>query len=488
MILTPPHFPLSSFLILLVSAFLLLSHDDTPMVRRATATTLPHLVPHLAPELVASDVLQIFEQILYDDQDSVRLYAVDTLIALAERQRHDVAALGLLRDKAELLFLDHSWRVHYVLAEKFAHLAALLYRLSTVNGGQLGPSTSSSASSTSPSPSASPSDGAMDVDSSRSIETAGSLQEPDVSANMATAMAHFIRLMGDDESEVRMVACSVLPAVSGLFYPELIERQLLPVLEQPLVSDRSDFVRAALALQVSELSRFVSKEATLQRLLPILIALLKDAHAEVRLNVISKLETIHSVIGITLLSQSLLPAVIELANDTKWRVRLAIIQHLPLLAVQLGLEFFNSALKDLALAFLGDVVYTVRITALKSLSDIMKAFGRDWAVREIFPQLMAKADEVHYLYRLMTLFAIRQFCQYLDKDVLISLFIPVLSKLAADPVPNIRFNVAKTVQAMALLLDFQARKDRLMPILSSLAKDSDDDVIYFTKKAIAVTS
>ncbi len=54
-----------------------------------------------------------------------------------------------------------------------------------------------------------------------------------------------------------------------------------------------------------------------------------------RLNIISSLESVNKVIGISQLSQSLLPAIVDLAEDTKWRVRLAIIEYMPLLAEQL---------------------------------------------------------------------------------------------------------------------------------------------------------
>lgn len=57
--------------------------------------------------------------------------------------------------------------------------------------------------------------------------------------------------------------------------------------------------------------------------------------AEVRLNIISTLDVVNKVIGISQLTETLLPAILELAEDKKWRVRLAIIEYMPLLAEQL---------------------------------------------------------------------------------------------------------------------------------------------------------
>lgn len=85
----------------------------------------------------------------------------------------------------------------------------------------------------------------------------------------------------------------------------------------------------------------------MEHLLPILLLLLRDETSQVRLNVISNLDVINSVIGVDLLSQSLLPAIIDLAEDPKWRVRLAIIEHIPMLASQLGCDFFDEKLNTL---------------------------------------------------------------------------------------------------------------------------------------------
>lgn len=93
---------------------------------------------------------------------------------------------------------------------------------------------------------------------------------------------------------------------------------------------------------------------TVEHLLPLFLVMLKDEVPEVRLNIISNLESVNSVIGVKQLSQSLLPAIVELAEDGKWRVRLAIIEYMPLLASQLGADFFDEKLTALCLAWLVD--------------------------------------------------------------------------------------------------------------------------------------
>jgi hypothetical protein len=59
-----------------------------------------------------------------------------------------------------------------------------------------------------------------------------------------------------------------------------------------LANDSSQFVRAALAGVVMELAPQLGKQPTIEHLLPVFLALLKDPFPDVRLNVISKLDQV----------------------------------------------------------------------------------------------------------------------------------------------------------------------------------------------------
>jgi serine/threonine-protein phosphatase 2A regulatory subunit A len=150
----------------------------------------------------------------------------------------------------------------------------------------------------------------------------------------------------------------------------------------------------------------LGKAETTEHLLPMLLQMLKDDFPDVRLNIISKLEQVNTVIGIELLSQSLLPAIVELASDKQWRVRLAIIQYVPLLASQLGVQFFDEKLASLCMAWLGDTVFSIREASTQNLKKLTEVFGVDWASEAIVPKVAAMAEHPNYLYRMTTCFAV----------------------------------------------------------------------------------
>ena len=197
--------------------------------------------------------------------------------------------------------------------------------------------------------------------------------------------------------------------------------------------DQSQHVRASLANQISGLAPLLGKDPTIEHLLPLFLHLLKDEFPEVRLNIISKLETVNSgrfiivvehfmctqsslVIGIDLLSQSLLPAIVDLAEDKSWRVRQAIIEYIPLLATQLGRPFFDEQLGNLCLSWLGDNVFSIREAATVNLKKLTEVFGVEWSRSTIVPKVLAMGSHPNYLFRMTTVLAITV-CQVFFKKI-----------------------------------------------------------------------
>lgn len=103
-----------------------LVHDDTPMVRRQAATNLAKFVQAMPPEVVVSEMIPLFQHLAQDDQDSVRLLTVEVLISIAEvvpKDQHSshVVLLTTLKN----LFGDKSWRVRYMVANRFEKVTAM---------------------------------------------------------------------------------------------------------------------------------------------------------------------------------------------------------------------------------------------------------------------------------------------------------------------------------------------------------------------------
>lgn len=85
---------------------------------------------------------------------------------------------------------------------------------------------------------------------------------------------------------------------SKLLDKEVILLRVIPCVRD-LCQDTSQHVRAAVANQIAGLAPLLGKDATIEHLLPLFLHLLKDEFPEVRLNIISKLETVNQGTGLS---------------------------------------------------------------------------------------------------------------------------------------------------------------------------------------------
>ncbi|KAI9770113.1 MAG: Polyamine N-acetyltransferase 1 [Geoglossum simile] len=436
--------------------FGLLVHDETPMVRRQAANNLAKFVKEMPATIVVEEMIPLFQHLAGDDQDSVRLLTVDILIAIAEVvPKEQQSSHGVLLTSLRSLFGDKSWRVRYMVADRFEKIAK-------------------------------------------------AVDEEVVTRDLVPA---FVKLLKDTEAEVRTAIAGQIPGFCGLLDRETLLNEIMTSVED-LVSDSSQHVRAALGTQISGLAPILGKEETISHLLPMFLQMLKDEFPDVRLHIISKLELVNKVIGIELLSQSLLPAIVQLAEDKQWRVRLAIIEYIPLLASQLGVKFFDEKLGTLCMGWLGDTVFSIREAATQNLKKLTEVFGVEWARSTIIPKVMTMGSHPNYLYRMTTCFAISTLATAINLQVIEEYILPMMSQLISDEIPNIRFNVAKSYQVLIDVLKrlpadttilaieksdgpppaasprgLELVQQQILPNLVKLQQDDDVDVRYFATTA-----
>eukprot|EP00020_Sapocribrum_chincoteaguense_P000523 CAMPEP_0170741476 /NCGR_PEP_ID=MMETSP0437-20130122/6239_1 /TAXON_ID=0 /ORGANISM="Sexangularia sp." /LENGTH=581 /DNA_ID=CAMNT_0011080049 /DNA_START=38 /DNA_END=1783 /DNA_ORIENTATION=- len=413
------------------STFASLSSDDMPMVRRAAAAAVGGLATAVKDgSVVASEIIPVYQRLTGDDQDSVRLLAVDAVASFSK-----VLSSGdrdkLLVPIAQRLATDKSWRVRYTIANQFERVCEAL-----------GPEVTKTA--------------------------------------LAPA---FVKLLKDNEAEVRTAAAKVISPVAARLEKAEVIADVVPCLKA-LTTDGSQHVRAGLASSITGLAPQLGKEDTVKHLQDLFLELLKDDFPDVRLNVISNIEGVNKVLGIGPLQQSLLPAVMTLAEDKNWRVRLQIIEFTPVLAAQLGQEFFDNELSNVCLTWLGDRVFEIRKAAALILGDLADAFGLEWTKSNLIPKVGILSAHPNYLYRMTTLFAVSALAPKLGKEA--HVLLPIAVKLTSDTVPNVRFNAALALAAMIPVLESGPVEKEVRPVLTTLCKDSDGDVTFRAKRALAL--
>lgn len=95
------------------------------MVRRQAATNLSKFVKEMPASIVVEEMIPMFQHLAQDDQDSVRLLTVEVLTAVAEVvPKEQQSSHGVLLTSLRSLIEDKSWRVRYMIADRFEKVCA----------------------------------------------------------------------------------------------------------------------------------------------------------------------------------------------------------------------------------------------------------------------------------------------------------------------------------------------------------------------------
>lgn len=416
--------------------FTKLCGDETPMVRRAAATHLNKLVLKYSPEDISSEGYSQLLQLINDEQDTVRLLAAGSAVTFCEQLKQDEAR-DMILPHVQRCSKDRSWRVRYVIAEKWTSLQASL---------------------------------------------GASLCKTEL-------VPMIVRLLQDQEAEVRTQACFRLPDIgtilSDVDRKVVVSTNVLPNVHE-LCSDNSAHVRVAIASVLLSIAPVLGKEKTTESLIPLYIKLLKDEFSDVRLSIISRLDKLQEVVGIDSVCSAIIPEIIALADDQQWRVRLALIEQIPSLAKNFPVEQFDQRLTPLTLNWLNDSIYAIRESATFIVRQLIEVYGLGWAKKSIVPHVAALGAEKPYLSRLTTLLLISSLTDVIDEDIATKDLLPIVLRLTKDGIPNVRFNAARALERLIPKVDKSVINRDVKPTLESMKQDTDADVKFFSTQALAV--
>jgi serine/threonine-protein phosphatase 2A regulatory subunit A len=381
------------------------------------------------------EMLNAFVALAEDNQDSVRLYAIDCCVELTGLLPRALSKEHVL-PRTLALASDTSWRVRWSVANKFVALCGAV----------------------------------------------GSDEPGDVLLH-----AHE-RLLEDNEMEVRTVAAATVAEMARKLTPARARSRLLPLVSK-LVSDDNEHVRTSIASVIMALGAVLGADMAAD-MIPLYLKLLQDTQSDVRLNVIAKLGDGGKGVDLAL-SHSLQPAINELARDDQWRVRLAVIELMPSLAERLGVEFFTEDLRNLCFVFVRDPVYAVRVAAMKNIASLIAQFGMQWANEHVIERLLEMVDAGHtprmtFCKGAQVLAPVLMQCG--GASVYIKRILPALKLLSTNEVPNVRFAVANAMQAIvehSSGSDAAAEVEGIVrPVLRTFLNDDDVDVTFFANAGL----
>ncbi|KAF8567943.1 Serine/threonine-protein phosphatase 2A regulatory subunit A beta isoform [Paragonimus westermani] len=437
-------------------------------------------------------IVPMLSDLILDDQESVRLMAVESLVGI-------VQALGPTESAVDVVELiqntvsDMSWRVRCMVAERFidlfvsldptvarSRLVPIFLELLRDEEAEVRALTAGKIRSLARCLLGLPPTDPNAVNTSAQLQENPPTTVPDIESTDAlqsgTNLPATYKLLMD--SDINMEETSAIAAAD-----ETIVSGLLTAIKMR-TNDSNSHVRSAMANAILGLAPLIGSALTIEHLLPVLLVYLKDDSPEVRFNLISNLEHMNNVIGLDQVSNSLLPSVIQLAEDPKWRVRLVLIEYIPSLAEQLGLEVFNTQLTGICLRWLVDEVCAIREAAVENIIRLGSKFGTEWINETFIPKVVKLAKNENYLHRMICLESIIRLSEVVEPSVCRQRLLPTTLAMHTDNVPNVRFKVAQALSKLGGRLEPKDVSAEIETCLRHLSGDTDSDVRFYADEAM----
>jgi len=408
--------------------FLKLAEDAMPQVRRAVAESIGLLALKMKPEIAEEKVFDHLVKLAADEQDSVRVRALQSLIECFTPFKKE-ANINKRVWTIRRLCVDPSWRVRFLAATKFYKLCQLL---------------------------------------SVKMSEADTTKMLDI----------FLKLLKDSEAEVRAAAASQLSELSGTIISEEVMTSKFLTVFKDLSDDQNKYTRAQFAEVLVPIGSKFSKSFVTSNILPLVLILLKDPNPEPRLKCLSRLDL--NVVNPSDLSEALMPCIAELVSDDSWRVRESVLEMFPSLSSRLDRSIIDKKIKTLLFQLMNDKVEIVRCSAAKTFLKICQAVNDEKWTSVLLDEII-ELKKSSYLRRQAVLVAVQCMVEVLD----IKLCIKHLTDFLEDKVPNVRL---KACSIFTNLIDNNKIPTIHYPTLikkfTPLKSDSDPDVSYYAEQTL----
>ena len=387
------------------------------IVRKETAIALRHLLGENLP--YDGLALTCLKKLLKDSQDSVRVFALESLCAGKHGKSYFMNNIFTL---VLPMFDQKSWRIRYICAKAMPRLLM-----------------------------------ASQTNAKKQLIDA------------------YVKLFKDDEKEVSIAAIDSLRDSVKFIEPEDIVSKIIPVLKD-IVAIPIQEIKIALAGSILHLVPVISKNYSNEHIKDMLIQLLKDENSQVKVELFRHQEPLSHVISSNSLVAILTPVMKELINDRDWRIREKGLKAYDIYLSKLGEVYCSSeAVVDILKNILSDRVFIVRRRAIELVRDLCLQFGAKWTEKYGLTVLSSFTSNPSYLHRLNYLFGIKEIYHILSKQAL-NAEVDTISKMIKDLVPNVRFNALLLLITIYSKTEDSLLEEKIIKITKFMENDVDSEV------------
>jgi serine/threonine-protein phosphatase 2A regulatory subunit A len=293
----------------------------------------------------------------------------------------------------------------------------------------------------------------------------------------------------DKEAEVKCAVLNFFDKYFEYLSLEKFKEQFLSIFTT-LSTDTNLHVRSVFACTILKCIPFFKKDEQLMtnNIMPMLTKLLKDEIVEVQYAAIENLDKIillsNNDIDIT--DKYIIPIIQEGMVNKKWRFRYLVAENLAKVVGTLSKDKIMNSFFPIIKQLFSDHASEIRKEAWKIIEEIEKKVYKNFIYENIWEIQKEKMSSKNYILRIASMKSIDYLKEYYQKNVLKDVIIPFLIESAKkEKVPNVKFS---TCEVLASLVNYLGKDIKVKKIaedyISSLTEDKDEDVAFFSKKAI----
>ena len=288
----------------------------------------------------------------------------------------------------------------------------------------------------------------------------------------------FLKLLKDQEGEVRSMACLKLDVVGEALCKEENFDKILSCLKT-LKSDSLNYVRSSLASNILSLAPIIGAKKTNEFIFPIFQDLIKDEDHDIRMVIIKNLDKLNEVVNIDNFVQGIIPSLVEISDNNNWRVRNQVQEIVPVFARIVNKKLFLDSLMPICIKWLTDPVYAIRQNACKIMKKLYDIFKGEDFEKKLLNKISPMAKSESYLIRITVVMLIREFLidEY-ELDFLEKKLFPYIIKLSDDKIPNVRQACSVIIKKLVRLSKNKDVVKECKSIIEELKRDKDLEVVY----------
>lgn len=278
------------------------------MIRRAVASGLGKLSQKMKNDLFVSEMLPFLKNLVNDDQDSVRMLCIESIVEICKSFTKDLNKTHIIPILIHVI-RDKAWKVRIKISDNFAKLAESM-------GTEI---------------------------------TDGSL------------LNIFSSLLSDPEGEVRTAASQNFPSLMKQVSPSKYSLVISSVTD--LTKDTLAQARVAGFEILTIMALGLSKDEVKSKVIDVILACFKtETNNEVKIEQIKALTSCGITMGSDFYAKLTNSDINNLLREKNWRVRKEVYSLLAEVAVKIGSsQLFEVHFQDFFLSYLKDQAYQVRI-------------------------------------------------------------------------------------------------------------------------------